>query len=425
MIPNLFKKEFLREVRGTANKKIRDEGLFYFILFAFKKLALLFTVFLLYILIRLVRRIIFIRFGSLNAQKIGPLISLPGLYLYEKDHNVQPQNTLDIFCDGYGPICNNQLLKMWKRVFRTRKRTLLANGIAKHFSGLANRFSFGGEHIIKTKKHGRDVLGLIEKGDIYLSFNEDEVSQAKSDMGKMGIGENDSYVCILNRTPDYLEKTFPGRNWDYHKFRSCSINNYMLAADELTKRGHYVIRMGSVVGDLIKTDNIKIIEYAHKGYRTELLDIYLCANCYFFISCGSGLDAVPWFFQLPEVYVNVSSIEYCQTWLSNSIMIFKKYYLKKEKRFMLVSEMFKSGAGRFHRTEEYENMGLELIENTPEEILDVVDEMDQRLKGTWQTTEEDEELQKNFWSHFATSDLHGVIRSRIGAKFLRQSRELL
>lgn len=52
-------------------------------------------------------------------------------------------------------------------------------------------------------------------------------------------------------------------------------------------------------------------------------------------------------------------------------------------------------------------------------------EMDERLKGTWQTTEDDEELQRRFWSLFKPSELNGIIVSRIGTKFLRQNQELL
>ena len=92
---------------------------------------------------------------------------------------------------------------------------------------------------------------------------------------------------------------------------------------------------------------------------------------------------------------------------------------------MSVQEILGSGAGRFLKGEQYENMGIELIDNTSEEIMDVVDEMDMRLEGRWQTTEEDEELQARFWSYFKSSDLHGVIRARIGTKFLRQHQELL
>jgi hypothetical protein len=70
-------------------------------------------------------------------------------------------------------------------------------------------------------------------------------------------------------------------------------------------------------------------------------------------------------------------------------------------------------------------MGIELVENSPEEILDVVIEMDERLKGTWENSEEDEELQRRFWNIFKVNDLSKVIRARIGTKFLRQNKELL
>ena len=52
-------------------------------------------------------------------------------------------------------------------------------------------------------------------------------------------------------------------------------------------------------------------------------------------------------------------------------------------------------------------------------------EMDERLKGTWQATKEDEELQTEFWSLFKPSEFNKVFVSRIGADFLRRNRELL
>ena len=46
-------------------------------------------------------------------------------------------------------------------------------------------------------------------------------------------------------------------------------------AEMLTAKGNFVIRMGHLVSDLMKTKNPKIIEYDKGGYRTELLDIYI------------------------------------------------------------------------------------------------------------------------------------------------------
>ena len=50
--------------------------------------------------------------------------------------------------------------------------------------------------------------------------------------------------------------------------------------------------------------------------------------------------------------------------------------------------------------------------------------MDDRLKGTWATNEEDEVLQAQFWSLFPK----GLLKSpncRIGTKFLRENQDLL
>ena len=52
-------------------------------------------------------------------------------------------------------------------------------------------------------------------------------------------------------------------------------------------------------------------------------------------------------------------------------------------------------------------------------------EMEERLNGTWVTTEEDEVLQNKFWDLFVSSDLNGVIRSRIGSKFIKENSFLL
>ena len=144
------------------------------------------------------------------------------------------------------------------------------------------------------------------------------------------------------------------------------------------------------------------------------------------------------------VLVNSIPLEYTHSWGSKFIIIFKKLWLKKERRFMTFREILESGAGRFHRTQQYEQAGIEVIENTPEEIRDVTIEMDERLKGTWQTTEEDEDLQQRFCLIMKTYGRLGligtgrhshsvmksnrylrVINTRIGRDFLRQNKDLL
>ena len=77
------------------------------------------------------------------------------------------------------------------------------------------------------------------------------------------------------------------------------------------------------------------------------------------------------------------------------------------------------------KSEEYQQRGIQLVDNTPEEITALAVEMDERLNGTWEPSEEDDELQGRFWSLFESNKVHGPFFSKIGADFLRQHRQLL
>ena len=76
----------------------------------------------------------------------------------------------------------------------------------------------------------------------------------------------------------------------------------------------------------------------------------------------------------------------------------------------------------------YDDNDIELQANTPEEIRDIVVEMVERLEGDWIPESNDETLQKKFWEIFPTDavsasnkPLHGEIRARFGANFLRNN----
>ena len=93
-----------------------------------------------------------------------------------------------------------------------------------------------------------------------------------------------------------------------------------------------MIRMGIAHDELMNTSNPRIIEYAHRGFRSDLLDIYLASHCSFFISGGTGFDSIPWFFKKPEVYVNISDFNYLISWSPHCVIIFKRHWLRKEKK---------------------------------------------------------------------------------------------
>jgi putative glycosyltransferase (TIGR04372 family) len=153
--------------------------------------------------------------------------------------------------------------------------------------------------------------------------------------------------------------------------------------------------------------------------------VYLSAKSRFYLGSDSGIFALTQLFRRPIAMVSVPSTERVHSWGPNDLTIPKKLWLRSQGRTLTFRETIESGAGRFARSDLFEDLGLDVIENSPEEITALAIEMDERLNGTWQAADEDEELQRRFWSIYEGSELHGNVLARIGAEFLRQNKDLL
>ena len=195
--------------------------------------------------------------------------------------------------------------------------------------------------------------------------------------------------------------------------------------EEIVRKDDYcAIRMGAIVKEKLNLNNSSIIDYATNGMRTEFLDVYLGAKCRFFLCSDTGMSMFPEMFRVPVVYVNWASLTNISTFVLDGLIIPKKVFSKREGRFLTFHEIIHSEIGSCSHGQRFEKLGIELIENTSQEILAVVMEMEQRLKRTWKTTEEDEELQRRFWEVFGPDKLRSP-KLRMGADYLRQNQNLL
>ena len=371
------------------------------------------------LVVRIIRPFLVIRFGPIRNDVIGHFAFDTEYYLTESD--IDKANTFDLFYFPCFESPNAQWELMVKRSFKTH--------VLFKYCDQVNRLIPGWEpHFARLQGTGsRDTKNIFIKTPCHISFTNEEIEDGLKYLRQVGVQPNQSFVCMIARDAVYKENYLSGnsRDWSYHSYRDSDIGNYVGAAELLTRQDYFIFRLGKGVKGNVEANNTSIVDYANSEHRSDFLDIYLSTHCRFFINGESGLLSVPGVFRVPIVFVNLAAIEYAITWNSNIISIPKKYWLTKEKRFMAFREIYESGAGRFLRTGQYEKLGIELIENTSDEILDVSMEMHQRLNSTWETTEEDEVLQKRFWDTFPKSELHGEFLARIGADFLRENRELL
>jgi len=257
-----------------------------------------------------------------------------------------------------------------------------------------------------------------------ITFTVHEEEKGVRALDNLGILKGKQYICFHARDSAYLDSVLTTKDWSYHDYRDSSIENYLLAAKKMANRGYYVVRMGSVVKKSIPISHLRIIDYATNGQRTDFNDIYIGSHCRFFLCSDGGMSSIPEMFRIPTVYVNWTLLLRISTWVLNGLFIFKKFYLKSENHFMTFSEILNLRLGGTDTNEIITRLNLKLVENTPEEIHAVTIEMDERLNGTWETTDEDEELQQRFWALFGPDKLKSP-DLRIGAQYLRDNQELL
>ena len=377
------------------------------------------------LVIRLIRPWFLVRWRDMRTSVMGCLAANQEMYLCGQDAglNVPRQRYVDIsFVERR--IANQQLVKMWKRVLHVWPAWILPS------IRLVNRLIPGGavHDLGNNDLESRDINHLQDRFSPHLQFTADEKVRGEAGLRMMGIPAGSPFVCMTVRDGAYYYQ-ITGKSEPLTEFRDCDIQNFILAAEELAERGYFVIRMGAKVNKAIKSSHSRVIDYATNGMRSDFLDIYLGAKCEFCISTGTGFDTVPIIFLRPVVFANILPLGWLATYGTQYIHITRHHISVSKGRELTLREIFTCGAGFCDYTCDYEALGIQVIENTPEEIRDVVVEMAERLSGTWLAHEDDEVFQRKFWEIFPTDakradgiPVNGEIRARFGAAFLRNNR---
>lgn len=243
-----------------------------------------------------------------------------------------------------------------------------------------------------------------------------------------GLKPNQNFVVFTIRDSSYLRQQYPSSDFSYHDYRDSSLESYYRAMLELADSGVFVLRVGATVEKCVELNHPNIIDYATNGDRTEFLDLFLGAHCLFCVSQGTGYDGIPKIFRRPIVFVNVAPVGYLHTELGNSYATFKNYRYSSSKKYLTHSEISQLGAAYYLTSEQYELAGIELVENSEEDIAaSCAYALDQLTHKSYKNSQLDKTLQNSFWSIFTsreeqTSDglnrLHGRPSISIDPNFL-------
>ena len=318
------------------------------------------------------------------------------LYLCKKKFGLdEPKiNYLDLFyISDQDKVYNRQLAKMWKR-----KLLFLPSFILEPIYNcnyyLPNHEKYRIE--VLTSKRERDVNNLFLKFRA-LNFTPEEELHGKSILKKMGLKSSDKFIIFAIRDKGY-EKLKIGssrQDWSHNNFRNFNIDDFLLAANALTKRGYFVIRLGVNVEKPIISSNPKIIDYANSEYRTDFMDIYLASKCYFCVNTSNGISDICQVFNKPVAMI-VSPVGDLPTFKKNFLFITKPHFSFKKKKYLTLNEIFTSNVGFCYNAKEFKKKKIILKNLNSKEIKEFVIEFEELLSKKKIINQKEKALQRKF-----------------------------
>ena len=162
--------------------------------------------------------------------------------------------------------------------------------------------------------------------------------------------------------------------------------------------------------------------YAATKKQSNLLDLYLSKECSFFITGDTGMNIYPYMFNRPIVFHNWNVLAYLRN-IPYALVLPKLYKSNVTGDLLTFDEMINGQLKNVSSSEDLSTLGLTSIENSGNEISDVVEEMSDRINGKWEESEDDARLQK-ILSKFNDSK-QTAEGFKIGAKFLKKYEFLL
>lgn len=356
-----------------------------------------------------------IKFSTISEDRIGGIAAACDMYLRREE--IDNLNTkLIFFIDN---PCNYTLLGLLKKrnVFIKSKFLKILLNLSKN-------------KLIKKNIYIPITENLHSYREFYktkpqISLSPEQRMFGYEEISKWGLKKNDWWVCFHGRDSNYLKKKYPNVNFNYHNYRDFNPNTMTDAMLTVISKGGYAVIMGENDNETLNINNKKIIHY-NKKYKTDFLDIFLCAEAKFFIGNSSGLKAVSQCFNVPIAATNQIGFNVLLQ-PANSLTIYKKLYSIEKNRLLTFDEMIKIGlfdkkeGFKAYFTEFYEKNKLIPIENSNKEINGLVEDMFNLIDKNENGTIIQNKIKKKLFHGYDDIDLAG----NIAQSFLKINSKLL
>jgi putative glycosyltransferase (TIGR04372 family) len=359
-----------------------------------------------------------IKFPDFFVQRIGHLMAEPDSFLKEQLLKTG-RIPRAIMLAPKSKSANRSAVRYWSKYFIVIENSILVSLLKPLQNHSWTKF--------KTNKY---VVAMYQTAEIYqinakwgmrrplLELNTYDIQRGTNTLKIMGIPDGAWYVCVHAREGKYSPK-----DEHLHSYRNLSIADFEKSIAFIVSRGGFCIRMGD--STMTPAPNILgLIDYALSAHKQDWMDLFLSANCKFFLGSNSGAYTMAAVFGRPCAVVGISPLTALPFGV-NDLGIPMLYVSDEFDQILSFKKIMESPMSTYRLTEEYEKAGITLVKNTSEEILDLTIEQLERVQGKYTIDESHELREVQFKTMLKLGHYCYGTASRVGGAFLAKYQHLL
>lgn len=209
-----------------------------------------------------------------------------------------------------------------------------------------------------------------------LSLPHDLRARAGEALSTHGIDPDVPFVTFHLRTMKYL----PGEA--HHGHRTASMDAYEDAIRLILDRGYQVLRIGEPGLERWERSPDGYLSLADAFPDDRWIDLFACADCAFATAQNSGPVWVVAAFGNPSLRTN-TPLEHLNLPYNDDLSLFKHYRWRDGGETLRYREILDAGLPSLLSDAAFAEKGVDLVENTPHEILAATEEVLAKVSGTW------------------------------------------